>query len=213
VTGARQLAVHAVPRADAFDWAIVLETLDTIRGLSIRQPWLWAIMHGKPVENRRKLTLPKSRLAWLHASRYDAWDPAGEFSDLVQATWQQVHGTALVRGQAIMPFGAIVGLMESGGYHHAADCVGTDSANGRRVTRLCTPWAARGQFHNEVARVYPLPEPVPCGGMLGLWPLPPAALEVVRYQLQALAGHVPCAPVPGQQVPSGLTLIRNADRS
>jgi hypothetical protein len=90
-----------------------------------------------------------------------------------------------------MPFGAIVALMRSGGYHHAADCGGTDTAGGRQLTRYCTPWAAAGQFHILIEAVCPLPAAVPCDGMLGLWPLPPDTLAAVRAQVQILADPAP----------------------
>lgn len=184
----RQLAVAADLRKDAFDWAAILKQPHGIRALTVRQPWAWAILHGKPIENRRTLILPEGRVLWLHAGSWARWDPDGQDSPLVQAAWRRAGGgQPLTRDPAVMPFGAIVALMESGGCHHAADCTGTDAAGGRRITRMCTPWAASGQFHIGLARVAPLPEPVPCRGMPGLWPPQEDALAALLAQVAAFA--------------------------
>ena len=186
-----RLADNPVTRTDPVDWSAVLEQLDVIRGFSLQQPWLWAVMNGgKPVENRRRIKLPAGRLVWLHASRFKSWDQAGESSPLVRAAWHDVTGGQLARNPHLMPFGAIVGLMESGGYHHWTDCaVPLRKPAGPGDWVMCSPWAAYGQFHNQIGKVHPLPEPVPCNGMLGFWPLPPAVLAAVRAQVQELAAR------------------------
>lgn len=48
-----------------------------MKGLSVRAPWWWAILHGKPVENRDWYTSFRGRF-YLHASKW--WKP-GEISD------------------------------------------------------------------------------------------------------------------------------------
>ncbi|MGB7985082.1 MAG: hypothetical protein WCF54_07980 [Terracidiphilus sp.] len=40
-----------------------------MKALSVRAPWWWAILHGKPVENRGWPTLVRGRVA-LHASKF-----------------------------------------------------------------------------------------------------------------------------------------------
>ncbi len=40
-----------------------------MKALSIRAPWWWAILHGKPVENRDWYTGIRGRV-WLHASKH-----------------------------------------------------------------------------------------------------------------------------------------------
>lgn len=54
---------------------------------------------------------------------------------------------------------------------------------------MCDPWAMSGQFHIELADVRPIPEPVPCRGMLGLWRLPEDVEKAVRGQLEAGDEH------------------------
>jgi len=53
-----------------------------MKALSIRPPWWWAILHGKPVENRDWYTGVRGRFA-LHASKF--WKP-GEIDD----DWEDV---------------------------------------------------------------------------------------------------------------------------
>lgn len=97
--------------------------------LTIRQPWEWAIEHGKPVENRSWEMKYRGPLL-LHAGARSRWDPAGADSGLVQEAWLRVtgtpdvpHGTAkdigLHRNTDLMAFGAIAALVAVTGCHHA----------------------------------------------------------------------------------------------
>lgn len=167
--------------------------------LTVRNPWAWAILHGKPVENRTWEMKHRGPL-WLHAGSRSRWDPAGADSDLVQEAWLKVtgipdvpHGTAkdigLHRNTDLMAFGAVTALTEVTGCHHAANCYGPrgrEPAAGSCWT--CTPWSARGQFHIELTVRQVLPEPVPCRGMLGLWRLPDDVEEAVWKQLDSTGG-------------------------
>ena len=40
-----------------------------MKALSVRAPWWWAILHGKPVENRDWYTGMRGRV-WIHASKF-----------------------------------------------------------------------------------------------------------------------------------------------
>ena len=165
--------------------------------LTVRQPWCWSIEHGgKPVENRGRYMKYRGPL-WLHSGARSRWDPAGADSYLVQQAWlryltsissaaielaQRNYG--LTRGSVVMRFGAVTSLAQVTGCHHAEECrrpVPRDAAG--RTSGLCVPWAAWGQYHIELADVRPLPEPVPCRGMLGLWRLPDDVDAAVRAQL------------------------------
>jgi hypothetical protein len=44
-----------------------------MKALSVRAPWWWAILHGKPVENRDWYTNQRGRIA-LHASKWWKWE-------------------------------------------------------------------------------------------------------------------------------------------
>ena len=50
-----------------------------MKGLSVRAPWWWAILHGKPVENRDWYTSQRGRI-WLHASKW--WNQGQVENDL-----------------------------------------------------------------------------------------------------------------------------------
>src|ERR1035438_8057890 len=46
-----------------------------MRALSVRAPWWWAILHGKPVENRDWPTRVRGRIL-IHASKWWKWNEA-----------------------------------------------------------------------------------------------------------------------------------------
>lgn len=53
-----------------------------MKALSIRAPWWWAILHGKPVENRDWSTKVRGRVL-IHASKF--WNKSD-----IEADWQHV---------------------------------------------------------------------------------------------------------------------------
>jgi hypothetical protein len=67
----------------------------------------------------------------------------------------------------------------------AVIAVVTFAASHKACRGPCTGWSEPGCCHWPVAAVLPLAEPVPCRGMPGFWPLPPAAGEAVAAQLPA----------------------------
>lgn len=50
-----------------------------MKALSVRAPWSWAILHGKPVENRDWYTNVRGTV-WLHESKW--WSKRGIEDDL-----------------------------------------------------------------------------------------------------------------------------------
>jgi hypothetical protein len=147
-------------------------TDERMRALSIQHPWGAAIAYGtKRVENR---TWPAPRWAIeqmiaIHASKkpdISARPPAGE-------SWPM---------ERRMYLGAVIALAEVAGCHHSDECM--LPANIALPGAGCSRWAVRGQFHIELANVRPLPDPVPCKGMLGLWRLPEDVEKAVRVQLE-----------------------------
>ena len=48
-----------------------------MKALSVRAPWWWAILHGKPVENREWYTNVRGRIV-LHASKWWNWEALKE---------------------------------------------------------------------------------------------------------------------------------------
>ena len=59
---------------------------------------------------------------------------------------------------------------------------------------MCSDWSAWGQCHWLLDNVRPLPDPVPCKGMLGLWRLPDEVEKAVREQLEESARAAPVTP-------------------
>jgi len=136
------------------------------RALTIKQPWLDAILYGtKRTENRtwsRKVDHGTSLgWIWLHASA--AWDKEGE-------RWmgaQQLHTPTLGA-----PRSALLGLA----------FVHTISNN---VDKKRDPWAF-GPWCWGLSAVVPLLDPVPCKGALGLWTVPAPTLALALGELLAL---------------------------
>jgi hypothetical protein len=157
-----------------------------IQALTLRQPWAWAVVHaGKTTENR-SWYLPAGPL-WLHAGARSRWDPAGAAHPLVREAWRRLHGDVpLDRNTDLMPFKAVVALIEVGSAHHSGDCA---HAPGQILypghEDLCDAWAISGQVHNPVSVTNALQAPVPCDGRQKLWPLPEAAEEAARAQIKA----------------------------
>jgi hypothetical protein len=144
-----------------------------MKALSIRQPWIWAIIaEGKWPENRSRPTSYRGPLA-LHASRgydTDATLPVLEADE--QLMKAQDEGT-----DVRLTTGAILAVAELSGCHPADEC--------EREWGFCTPWAEPGLWHWEIGSVRPLARPVPAKGMLGLWKVPEDAERAVRAQLEA----------------------------
>lgn len=155
--------------------------------LTVHQPWAWALLNAKPVENRTWKLGYKGPL-WLHAGK--AWDEAGESSPLVRVAWREHAGMVealtqqptaedmvLSPGSALIRSGAVLAMLEVHGCHHADDC----TSGGTR--ELCSPWAARGQYHIEVRVLARLPSPVPCRGRQKLWALPREVEHAAQAQI------------------------------
>lgn len=145
-----------------------------MRGISVRNPWAWAILHGKPVENRGRPGWPLGEYA-LHASKMPAKPSEAQFYELVdemqivrsmaerdgikipEITWRKLHAMS----------GAIIGVMQ------IVDCVRTHPS-----AFYVGPF---GLVLQNVRRI----EPVPCKGSLGPWVVPADVELVVRGRLEA----------------------------
>lgn len=165
-----------------------------IRGLSVQQPFAFAITYGgKDIENRTNIRNWRGWTA-IHASlkpypNYDDQvDMVVELSGLDEAV---VRAGGQVRGKIV----AVARLIGSHGSHA---CVRTG-----RLAHLhpegrytCSKWATGrngGTIHLTFADVMPLAEPVPCRGALMFWQVPPLVLDQVVMQLPG--GVLP--PLPG----------------
>lgn len=120
--------------------------------LSIRQPWCWAILHGKDIENRDWPTKVRGRVC-LHASKGMT---RGEYEDCLAT----IHGISVERpfpsGLTLPAFdelqrGGIVGTVE------ITDCVSSSAS----------PWFF-GRYGFVLRNAQPT-ELVPVKGALGLF--------------------------------------------
>lgn len=153
-----------------------------MKALSIRQPWTAMIVHGqKRIENRSRRTNHRGLIA-LHSSGKDRWDATGQSSELVYSQWRRLGWTGVPnRDSQHIVHGAVLAVADLITCHEHGDLTYPCDAAG--AVRLCSPWAADGQWHWELANVRPLAEPVPCKGALGLWILPAAVEAAVVAQL------------------------------
>jgi hypothetical protein len=166
--------------------------------LTVKNPWAWSVTakvsRPKRTENRTWYLNYRGPM-WWHAGARSGWDRDGQESPLVREAWTEFvraipgwpglpeSDVLLGRKTTLIPFGAVTALVEVTGCHHATECFG-HSSESDHYRGWCTPWAARDQFHIELADVRPLAEPVPCKGALGLWRLPEDVEKAVRTQLE-----------------------------
>lgn len=161
-----------------------------MRALSVRQPWTGCIVHlNKRTANRAK-RFPPALLGQeiaIHAGlTVDAGVlievPAGaDFASLFAGTdewnaWRFRTPKRTPRADPDWPLklalGAVVGIAKVTGCHSwswDALCGPEREYTSPSSPGLCSPWVRLGApWHWELADVRPLPEPVPCKGMLGL---------------------------------------------
>jgi hypothetical protein len=163
---------------------------EPMRALTVKQPWAWAITHGtKDVENRSWQPPCWIDHLAIHAGARSGWDRDGEFSPVLRNAWngwvrKRTDAAELIGGPTrnshLVPFGAVIAVSTLAGCHLSPDFGGTCGA----TRPLCSPWAARDQYHWLLTDIRPLAEPVPCRGMLGFWRLPDDVEKLVRAQLE-----------------------------
>lgn len=151
---------------------------DEIRGLTVRQPWAYAIAQlGKDVENRPRTSRYRGLLA-IHAGllvghRSEYADALHAIAENADVTTPAVDAGAHTRG-AIVAVARLVNACSASlhaGWHDRPQC-------------SCGPWAEPAQHHLVLADVRRLPWPVRCKGALGLWRLPARAEWQVRDQVE-----------------------------
>ena len=131
-----------------------------MKALSVRAPWWWAILHGKPVENRDWYTNQRGRI-WLHASRH--WSRTEIEEDLEDIEFMaEKDGLQLPKvrlDDMLDSCGALVGTVEITG------CV-TDHPSAFFV----------GKFGFVLRDPVILPKPIPFKGALGFFDVPDSIL-------------------------------------
>lgn len=162
----------------------------TIKILTVRQPWAWAIIHGgKDVENRsRNIAGDYRGTVAIHAGLTTDLDAMSR--DMVG----RIATTRLFRPErewfSNSPNGAIIGVVDLVDVHHSDNCpgrtvvedVGTNLVKGYHDS-LCSPWAMYRNWHLILANPRPLPEPIPHKGALGLRTLPAEVEALIWAQI------------------------------
>lgn len=151
-----------------------------MRVLTVRQPWAWAILHGRKNVENRVLNIAgdyRGQVA-IHAGL--AWD--ADDDGLVKMYPAQV-------ADAIEQQGHIIGVVDLVDVHPAdglGGCASEVDLNGAGATRLdfCSMWAMPGHFHLALENPRALREPIPFRGALGLRVLP------AEVEASVLAGVV-----------------------
>lgn len=141
--------------------------------ISVRAPWWWAILHGKPVENRDWYTNFRGKV-YLHASK---WWKIGEISDdfdcvMEMSARDNLHFPIPVGNEASRDLcvkmrsagGCIVGSVE------IVDCV-TSHPSAFFV----------GKYGFALRNPLELAEPIPCKGALGFFHVPSNVLFELEH--------------------------------
>ena len=173
---------------------------DTLRVLTVRQPWAWAIVHGgKDVENRtRNLAGSYRGPVAIHAAASTSGDRHHRYiEDALASPWWD--STVLRERHGVGPYaesrwllsapldtGAVIGVVDlvdvhaynaPGGFCHGVGRGGY--YNDRHAD--CSPWAMPDHHHLVIANPRPLASPIPAKGKLGLW-RPDTALEAAIWE-------------------------------
>ncbi len=143
--------------------------------LTVRQPWGWAIFHGKNVDNRSGWKYKHTGELAIHAGL--------RFAD--QDAWAEVHRLSPDEldyfGKPGEPtecaFGAVIGVVDLDEPHWWEDCRQDDGS-------LCSPWAWRDRWHLPLRRPRRLQRPIECPGRQGPWVLPRSVEIDVRLALR-----------------------------
>jgi hypothetical protein len=123
-----------------------MTTTDTLRALTIRQPWAGAIAHQtKRVENR----------TWKLPAKHEG-------ARILIHAGAQLDKNAKIYGPNLGVYGAVIAIATISGCHWSND--GT----------CCGPWGFENTYHWTLTDVVALPEPIPASGRLGIWTPAPA---------------------------------------
>jgi hypothetical protein len=174
----------------------------TVKAITIRQPWVWAILHaGKRIENRAWDTGHRGPLL-IHAAVFGRSNAeqheVREHFDTMMEMWHEVGSPPLpdkiTMRMLLEQRGGIVGqcwlsdVILPGGYDVGRVYPGTGAARRRHQLRD-DPWYTGG-YGFVLKDVDPLPF-VPCKGRLGLWDVPEDVLGRVRQKAQQEHGYEP----------------------
>ncbi|MFI9588252.1 hypothetical protein ACIHCQ_42205 [Streptomyces sp. NPDC052236] len=135
-----------------------------MKALSVKQPWLDAILYGGKTTENRRWPVPDVQLGTpvlLHASASP---------DRRAVLPQGIDSTKWPRRR-----GAILAVATLASFHRDTGC--------------CRPWGEAGTYHWQLADIQLLHEPIPCRGALKFWTPPTSALDAVTAQLTTTNGR------------------------
>jgi len=140
-----------------------------VKALSVRAPWWWAILHGKPVENRDWYTTFRGRI-WLHASK---WWNVGEISD----DWDDIKLMAAKDSIALpLPVGDEALRLHAIAMRDAGGCI-VGSVEIVDCVRVHPSAFFVGEYGFVLKDPVTLAKPVPCKGSLGFFDVPEGLIE------------------------------------
>jgi hypothetical protein len=160
------------------------QTTDAARGLTIHQPWAFAIGEGfKTVENRTWPAPAKfigSRIL-IHAGlKHDDTVSIVQYSRDAAIRLDELGGRAnFWDARAYIPSQVVKAP-------HATLALGAIIATARLAAchfdtgECCAPWGEREVFHWQLEDIQPLTRAIPYKGAQQLWIPTPAALDAVR---------------------------------
>ncbi|HEY5835036.1 hypothetical protein [Streptomyces sp.] len=166
--------------------AATAERDGTVRALTVKQPYAFAIAEGfKPIENRTRRTNHRGKI-YLHASkaprkgvsivrysrdaarRLDELGGSGNFWNAVDAVPSRFYTP-----HSTLACSAVIATARITGCHRAGDgCL-----------PACEAWGEPDAWHWEISDARPLATAVPAKGFLGLWRPPVSLVQAVREQL------------------------------
>jgi hypothetical protein len=155
----------------------------SMRILTVRQPWAWAIIHGgKDVENRGRSLGPYRGPVAIHAGKSD---DLAAFETVAQLIGDRFAEFTPDRG-------SIIGVVDLVDVHRSGPFEG-ECYRERGVTDWCSQWAQMGAHHLQLANPRALDEPLPWKGGLGLRKSP---LDIAGGWLVQDTGVCTCGPGP-----------------
>lgn len=164
--------------------------MNAIMGLTMWQPWAWAIAAGlKDLENRD--WAPPTSLRWLaiHSgskpSTKKSANPDTYSIEYIERMMEDIADLTGPKPPTLdeMAFGAIIGVAEVIGYHSRGQMPSHLRFNKRTETMPdpeASPWRSDTEFAILFGRVATLETPIPHKGTQKLWVVPPEHLVVLR---------------------------------
>jgi hypothetical protein len=136
-----------------------------MKALTVRQPYGFALFHGKNVENRRQMFTHRGLLL-IHTGQHLAPASAFEFVNHLADAPLPVLGQPGEPTECAL--GSIIGAVQVIGAHRVDACGGT-----------CSPWAERdAPAHLRIGQPRVFRLPIPAFGRLGIW-------EILDPQVEA----------------------------